>query len=190
MAISISEQYPGKTAGTNTEYPYGQARNVSAPGDGTGTPFEQALVNDDQGFKQALLKAAALVPSGAPDTAVASQYLQALQKLFAGAATAVFGNPANIVIPVFVSGVARNLVIKMGSTGSLPFDSTTEVTFAQAFPNAILWASASPKVGNPQTYSGSSSMYTGNWSTTGMQITHDASTAREGFAASWVAVGW
>lgn len=79
MAISISEQYPGKTAGTNTNYPLGQARNITTPGDGTGTPWEAAIVNDDQGFKQALLAAASLVPSGVPDTAVVSQYLDALK---------------------------------------------------------------------------------------------------------------
>lgn len=78
MAISISEQYPGKTAGNTTNYPLGEARNVTTLGDGTGTPWEQAIVNDDQGFKQALLAAAGLTPSGTPDTAIASQYLQAV----------------------------------------------------------------------------------------------------------------
>lgn len=81
MAISIDEQYPGKTAGTSTEYPLGKARNVTTPGDGTGTPWEQAIVNDDQGFKQALLAAAGITPSGVPDTAIVSQYLEAFIKI-------------------------------------------------------------------------------------------------------------
>lgn len=81
MAISISEQYPSKTAGNTTNYPFGEARNVTTPGDGTGTPWERAIVNDDQGFKQALLAAAGLTPSGTPDTAIASQYLEALRKV-------------------------------------------------------------------------------------------------------------
>lgn len=81
MAIRIDEQYPGKTAGANSNYPHGEARNVTAPGDGTGTPWEKAIVNDDQGFKQALLEEAGITPSGTPDTAVASQYLQALKKV-------------------------------------------------------------------------------------------------------------
>lgn len=85
MAISISEQYPGKTAGTNTEYPYGEARNVTTSGDGTGTPWDEDIVNDDQGFKQALLTAAGVIPSGVPDTALVSQYLQAIQTLIANA---------------------------------------------------------------------------------------------------------
>lgn len=84
MAIKLADRYPGKTAGTNTEYPLGQARNVTVPGDGTGTPWEAAIVNDDQGFKQALLEAADITPSGSPDTAVNSQYLQALLALFMG----------------------------------------------------------------------------------------------------------
>lgn len=85
MAISIAEEYPGKTAGTNTNYPYGQARDVVSPGDGLGTPWKQGIVNDDQGFKQALLIEAGIVPSGVPDTAVASQYLQAIKALISDA---------------------------------------------------------------------------------------------------------
>lgn len=84
MAISISEQYPGKTAGNTTKYPYGEPRNVDAPGDGKGTPWEAAIVKDDQGFKQAILKAAKVVPSGQPDTADESQYLDALKKIMGG----------------------------------------------------------------------------------------------------------
>ena len=74
MAINLNTQYPGRTAGTNTNYPFGQGRNVTAQGDGTGTPYEAAWFNDVQGFLQALLQSAGVVPSGAPDNATASQY--------------------------------------------------------------------------------------------------------------------
>lgn len=91
MAIRIVDQYPGKTAGVTPEYPQGKAQNVTTPGDGTGTPWEAAIVNDDQGFKQALLKAAGINPSGAPDTANTSQYLRALEALFASSGSVVAG---------------------------------------------------------------------------------------------------
>lgn len=81
MAIRIVDQYPGKTAGVDTEYPQGKARNVTTPNDGTGTPWEAAIVNDDQGFKQALLNEAGIIPSGNPDTALSSQYLEALREV-------------------------------------------------------------------------------------------------------------
>ena len=141
MAISIAEQYPGKTAGTNTDYPYGQARNVTAPGDGTGTPFEQALVNDDQGFKQALLKAAALIPSGDPDTAVASQYLQAIQKLISDAtATKVkawvrfgyIGTAIQIFASKGVSGVTRISAGKYRVTFTTPIPSAAYAAMGNA----------------------------------------------------------
>ena len=67
MAINLNTQYPGRTAGTNTNYPFGQGRNVTTQGDGTGTPFESAWFNDVQGFLQALLQGASLTPSGTPD---------------------------------------------------------------------------------------------------------------------------
>ena len=89
MAINLNTQYPGRTAGTNTNYPFGQGRNVTTQGDGTGTPFEAAWFNDVYGFLQALLQGASIVPSGTPDNAQTSQYLQALMSSFLGFSTAL-----------------------------------------------------------------------------------------------------
>ena len=60
------------------EFPYGEARNITAPGDGTGTPWERDIINDNLGMQQALLTRAGITPSGIPDNAVASQYIQAM----------------------------------------------------------------------------------------------------------------
>lgn len=84
MAIIPESQYPGKITPATSEYPYGSARNITVPGDGTGTPWEAAIVNDIFGFQQALLSDAGITPSGDPDTATVSQYLQAAKKAIAG----------------------------------------------------------------------------------------------------------
>lgn len=81
MAINPESQYPGKITPSDSNYPYGSARNVTVPGDGTGTPWEAALLNDIFGFQQALLNAAGIVPSGTPDNIVTSQYIQAALNL-------------------------------------------------------------------------------------------------------------
>lgn len=81
MAINPGNLYPGKTKAPDADYPYGSARNVTTPGDGTGTPWEAALVNDIFGFQQALLDGAGLVPSGTPERVGSSQYLNALRAL-------------------------------------------------------------------------------------------------------------
>lgn len=81
MAIAPETQYPGKIAPATPAYPFGAARNITVPGDGTGTPWEQALVNDIFGFQQRLLTLAGLTPTGTPDTAENSQYYSALQAL-------------------------------------------------------------------------------------------------------------
>ena len=81
MAINPETQYPGKIAPSTPEYPYGSARNITTLGDGTGTPWEAALVNDIFGFQQALLSAAGVVPTGTPDKVGASQYLEAVNTL-------------------------------------------------------------------------------------------------------------
>lgn len=81
MAINPETQYPGQIAPSDADYPFGSARNITTPGDGTGTPWEAALVNDVFGFQQALLDAAGIVPSGTPDKVTASQYLEALNDI-------------------------------------------------------------------------------------------------------------
>lgn len=93
MAVSLKDIYAYIT-GASASYPWGSFKNASAPGALDGTPFEKQWANDVYGFLQALLSKAGLVPSGAPDTAEASQYLQAIQYLIAQStpvATTIWG---------------------------------------------------------------------------------------------------
>lgn len=81
MAIRPNNEYPGATTSPDSNYPYGGARNVSSPGDDTGTPWEEKLINDIFGFQQALLQEANITPNDNPETAAVSQYLGAIQSL-------------------------------------------------------------------------------------------------------------
>lgn len=86
MSIDLTVQYPGKIGPATAQFPYGEPRNITAPSDGTGTPWEAAIVKDTEGFKQALLKSAAIVPSGTPDEVGDSEYLQSIIELGTGRA--------------------------------------------------------------------------------------------------------
>lgn len=86
MAINPNALYPGQTVAPNADYPYGRARNVTAPGDGTGTPWEEDLINDIWGFLQALLSLGVVVPSGNPETILASDYISAIKRALGVAA--------------------------------------------------------------------------------------------------------
>lgn len=81
MATILENLYPGKVNPSDANYPQGSARNITVPGDGTGTPLDQAWLNDFLGFFQAVLAGASITPSGSPDTAVASQYLDGLKTI-------------------------------------------------------------------------------------------------------------
>lgn len=79
MALDPSTEFVGKITAPDANYPYGSARDITVPGDGTGTPLLAVLVNDIFGFQQALLtEADGIVPSGNPDTVLASDYLDAI----------------------------------------------------------------------------------------------------------------
>jgi len=79
MALDLRITYGSQVSSGAAGYPYGKAKNVLVEGDGSGTPFEANLVNDWIGFLQALLVNAAITPSGAPDSTLASDYLAAIQ---------------------------------------------------------------------------------------------------------------
>lgn len=83
MAINLITLYVGKVNGSDPgNYTYGSARNITVPADSTGTPWEQAIVNDTQGFHQALLARASIVPTGTAENETASQYVQCLDFLY------------------------------------------------------------------------------------------------------------
>ena len=83
MSLIPNASFPTRTTAPNADYPYGGAQNVTAPNDGTGTPWIADIINDIFGFQQALLVAAGIAPSGNPDTAQDSQYLDALLQIIA-----------------------------------------------------------------------------------------------------------
>ena len=190
MAISISEQYPGKTAGNTTDYPFGEARNVTAPGDGTGTPWEQAIVNDDQGFKQALLAAAGVIPSGTPDTASASQYLQALKTLFPGV-VAFTGNATQWAVKLKFPD--RTLCIKGGNVdyASNPGEISVTTTFSEAFPTLCATVVLTRKM---NVHSNLGDGVANLVSTSPANFVASLNTWGSGFANvrgfSWIAFGW
>lgn len=80
MAVGINAQYPGKSNAPSAGYPFGSGRNISAPSDGLGTPYEAAWFNDYVGLFSVLLAEVGDVPSGNPDTTLISQYRDALKK--------------------------------------------------------------------------------------------------------------
>ena len=70
MAINPKVDFPTKFGAVTAEWPYGEPQNISAPGDGTGSPWEERVVKDIMGLQQALLTAAGITPSGTPETAL------------------------------------------------------------------------------------------------------------------------
>lgn len=125
MAISPQTIYAGQIDTSDPAYPHGKARNVTTPGDGTGTPFEERWVNDLYGFQQALLAEVGAVPSGNPDEVGASQYLDAV-RLVGGSHRFDANGEVELVDadgnPVTLSGI-----VYVGANGLMIDGPTTEV---------------------------------------------------------------
>jgi len=78
--INPSVKYSGKINAPDANYPQGSARNITSPGDGTGTPLEEDWVNDFFGLAQSAVNDAGITPSGTPDSVTNPQILNALKK--------------------------------------------------------------------------------------------------------------
>jgi hypothetical protein len=113
MAIQPKNEYGAQTTAPGATYPYGRARNDTDVSAHDGTPLEEKWVNDVFGFEQALLVEAEITPSGNPDTAIASQYLDAL-KVVAQAS-------AHDALDTSVSALQDSIVYALGQlTARLP----------------------------------------------------------------------
>lgn len=81
MALKRNERYPGRFGNPTTQHPQGAFKNRSAPGAQDGSYLESDWANDWSGFFEKLLTVGAITPNGEVDTALASQYYDALVKL-------------------------------------------------------------------------------------------------------------
>lgn len=105
MAINPNTKYPGRITAPTLAYPYGSSKNETSPGAGDGTPYELARADDIFGFQQALLAAASITPSGNSDTALVSEYLQAIVEIASGRA---FNYDESGIADVYVFDVQAN----------------------------------------------------------------------------------
>lgn len=79
MATNPELQYVGKIAPATPAYPYGGPRNITLPGDGTGTPWEAAFVSDLFALVQSALQVATEVPTNSPDEVGNNQTFKGFQ---------------------------------------------------------------------------------------------------------------
>lgn len=150
MAIVPAARYPSQTIGASASYPQGQARNVTVAGDGTGTPLEEAWVNDLWGFLQALLAAGAVTPTDTIDTATSSEYLTALKALILSHAgenldsTAAFLGSAFTWtgFHAFSSGASMSSLLVSGG-GATQFSGAVSITHAT---NEVIYSAPRTRV--------------------------------------------
>ena len=91
MALKIFEKFSPRANPADADYPFGSIKNESVPGAKDGTPLDASWGNDMLGFTDALLAEAGITPSGNPDTAIASQRLEALKKV-----TNIYGTVSDV----------------------------------------------------------------------------------------------
>ncbi|KKK55356.1 hypothetical protein LCGC14_3075380, partial [marine sediment metagenome] len=87
MAINVKTKYPDNADAASLDYPSGSFRNDSTPSSEDGTPLEVAWMNDFLGSRDAVLLEGGITPSGDPDTAQVSDFLNGLKQIIANNTT-------------------------------------------------------------------------------------------------------
>lgn len=90
MAINPSVQLAPNVTAPDGNFPYGSAKDETAPGANDGTKYAKIRADDVFGLMQALLNYGDIVPTGNPDTALnknSSQYGQSILHLVLSAST-------------------------------------------------------------------------------------------------------
>jgi len=98
MAIKLEDEYVNVTP-ADADYPGGSFKDASSGSGVDGTPLQKKWANDWLGFFSALLAAAGITPSGAPDTALVSQYLTAVQALITAAVSSAVSTHNAVTSP-------------------------------------------------------------------------------------------
>jgi hypothetical protein len=123
MALRPIDRYPAQVD-TDAAYPHGKARNAGSFQDGTGTPYEKDIINDTLGFHQGLLLAAGITPSGDPDSATVSQYVDAVRAVSVDATSLRNLRRALMLRPVSLLGLSYSSSL-FGGVVSTPDGSST-----------------------------------------------------------------
>lgn len=97
MAINTFTKYGPRATAPDANYPQGgRVKNESVPGANDGTPLDQDQKNDLLGYDEALFAETGITISGSPDTAVASQRLDAHKVLIAKTSGIIFDTVASM----------------------------------------------------------------------------------------------
>lgn len=76
--LDLNTRYPGRTGVASADYPDGSYQDESTPGLNNGTPLQEDWANDREGPRQGMLRTVGSEPNGVVDTAVQSQYIEAV----------------------------------------------------------------------------------------------------------------
>ena len=83
--INMEQTFTPRVNPADANYPFGSIKDNTSPGTNDGTPLAAVWGNDWEGFAQAAMTEAGIVPSGLPDTAQDSQLLDAVKAVTSGA---------------------------------------------------------------------------------------------------------
>lgn len=105
--------FAGRITAPDANYPQGSSKDETSPGANDGMPYIKQRADDILGMQQALLFESGITPSGSADTALQSDYLNAMKKILkSGRKNALLGN-----FRINQRGVSGSVVLAAGVYG-------------------------------------------------------------------------
>jgi len=145
MAIKPDVSYPGQVEPASPAYPWGGAKDETVPGAEDGTPVKQSWLSDVWGFLQGLLKTTDITPTGTPDTAIASQYRDAIGIMSASNSRPIGVLSNNIATPNYKLDAEADIIWDSGFTTLMKTTATFTKDIGQ------VWMAGNGNGGRPST---------------------------------------
>ena len=123
--INLEQTFTPRVNPADTDYPFGSLKDNTSPGANDGTLLSAVWGNDFEGFRQAAMTEAGIIPSGLPDTAQDSQLLEAVKAVASNELRSELSSDAGANLVEFKpSGIAS--AIKRG-VGDVIYDQIIDV---------------------------------------------------------------
>lgn len=129
---NIALTFPGQSVAPNAEYPGGSGRNIVTSGDGTGTPWDRIILNDFLGAHQGAVTSTGQNISDVNETALVSQFVQALATYAAASQFYTDTGAADVYVltvigamfapPAYVDGMLVRSIVANTNTGGATID--------------------------------------------------------------------
>lgn len=136
MAVRVTDEFGSRANPPSSAYPDGSLKNETNPGvSDDGSPLDERVGNDWEGFKQSALSESMIAANGNPDSVENPQILSAIKSIQAKASGLVFDSVSDAVNMIISSNVPLGTKVAISDYYGEPNPNHSGVLFFKIVPS-------------------------------------------------------